>query len=462
MLAASTGSLPIVKLLFKPPYSANDTLVAPDGQIALRLASAADHRTIVEYLPSRRAGGFLRWKTQNALAIARMKAALRKIGSFIKFFVWDLPKFFFWNVPKHLVVLPVLRCCKWCWANRKKFGGWCKHKITEMRKGVVRAGKWVWKGVKKVPKAIKETGKELWKFGTQTLPRGIKKVALWFWNLITVRIPKAIGVVAKWIWDLIAMRIPKAIGVAAKWIWHLITMRIPKAIGVMAKWIWHLIAVRIPKAIGVVAKWIWDLIAVRIPKAISGVAKWIWDLIAVRIPKVIGVAARWIWDLTTVRIPKAIGVVAKWIWHFITVRISKAIVVGAKWIWAGISSLSKAAWDVILKMVSLMHTILLAIVTFLRNLTLRDIWNGFCDVLRAIFITFPTTLWSWIERFGVVSFEVMTSLFGWFGEVLWWTAVGLKRLVFYIPSKLWIVLQSLGDSIARGWSELIVWINPKL
>ena len=405
MLAASTGSLPIVKLLLKPPYSANDTLVAPDGQIALRLASAADHRTIVEYLPSRRAGGFLRWKTQNALAIARMKAALRKIGSFIKFFVWDLPKFFFWNVPKHLVVLPVLRCCKWCWANRKKFGGWCKHKITEMRKGVVRAGKWVWKGVKKVPKAIKERGKELWKFGMQTLPRGIKKLALWFWNLITVRIPKAIGVVAKWIWDLIA---------------------------------------------------------VRIPKAISGVAKWIWDLIAVRIPKAIGVAARWIWDLTTVRIPKAIGVVAKWIWHFITMRISQAIVVGAKWIWAGISSLSKAAWDVILKMVSLMHTILLAIVTFLRNLTLRDIWNGFCDVLRAIFITFPTTLWSWIERFGVVSFEVMTSLFGWFGEVLWWTAVGLKRLVFYIPSKLWIVLQSLGDSIARGWSELIVWINPKL
>jgi hypothetical protein len=328
MFAASTGSLPIVKLLFEPPYSANDALVAPDGQIALRLASAAGHRTIVEYLPSRRAGGFLRWKTQNAPAIARMKAALRKIGSVIKFFIWRLPKFFIWSVPKHLVVLPVVRCCKWWWANRKKFGGWCKHQITEIPKRVVRAGKWLWKGIKKIPKAIKETGKELWKFGTQTLPRWIKKLALWLWDLITVRIPKAIVVVAKWIW-------------------------------------------------------------------------------------------------------------------------------------AGISSLSKAAWGVILKMASFLHTILLAIVTFLRNLTLRDIWNGFCDVLRAIFVTFPKTLWSWIRRFGVASFEVMRGLFGWFGELLWCIAVGLISLVFYIPSKLWIVLKSLGGSIARGWSELMVWINPK-
>ena len=324
MFAASTGSLPIVRLLFEAPYSANDALVAPDGQIALRLASAAGHRSIVEYLPSRRAGGFLRWKTQNAPAIARMKTALRKIGSFIKFFVWHLPKFFVWSVPKHLVVLPVVRCSKWCWANRKRFGGWCKNQITEMPKRVVRAGKWVWKGVKKIPKAIKEMGKELWKFGTQTLPRWIKKLALWFWDLITVRIPEAITVVAKWIWT-------------------------------------------------------------------------------------------------------------------------------------GISSLSKAAWGVILKMVSLLHTI----VMFLRNLTLRDIWNGFCDLLRAIFVTFPTTLWSWIQMFGEASFRAMCALFGWFGELLWWIAFGLKWLVLYIPSKLWIVLQSLGGSIARGLSEIMVWINPR-
>ena len=322
MFAASIGSLPLVKLLFEPPYSANDALVSPDGQIALRLASAAGHRTIVEYLPSRRAGGFLRWKTQNAPAIVRVKTAIRKIGSFIKFFIWHLPKFFVWSIPKHLVVLPVIRSSKWCWANRKKFGGWCKHQIVAMPERVVRAGKWVWK-------SVKETANELWKFGTQMLPIWIKELALWFWDLITARIPKAIVVVAKWIWK-------------------------------------------------------------------------------------------------------------------------------------GISSLGKAAWGIVLKMASLLHTVLQAIVTFLRNATLRDIWNGFCDILRAVFITFPTTLWSWIKRFGEASFKVMNTLFSSFGELLWWIAVGLTWLVLYIPSKLWVVLQSLGDSIARGWSELMVCINPKL
>jgi len=346
MLAASIGSLPIVKLLFEPPYSANDALVAPDGQIALRLASAGGHRAIVEYLPSRRAGGFLRWRTHNAAAIARMKSALRKIGSFIKFFIWDLPKFFVWSIPKHGFVLPIVRLCKWCWANRKRFGCWCKHQITEMPKRVVRAGKWVGRGVKKIPKviketgkavwnvakkipkAIKETGKELWKFGTQTLPRWIKNIALWLWDVITVRIPKAIVVVAKWIWS-------------------------------------------------------------------------------------------------------------------------------------GISSLGKAAWDAVRKVASFLNTILQAIVTFLRNVTLRDIWNGFCDLLRAIFVTFPRTLWSWMQKFGEVSYEIMRALLGWFGELLWWIAYIVKWLVLYIPSKLWIVLQSLGSSIARGWSELMVWFNPK-
>ena len=347
MYAASIGSLPIVKLLFEPPYSANDALVAPDGQIALRLASAAGHRTIVEYLPARRAGGFLRWKTQNAPAIARMKAALRKIGDFIKFFVWDLPKFFVWTVPKYWVVLPVIRFSKWCWANRKKFAAWCKHQITEMPARIVRGGKWVWKGVKKIPKAIKETGKVLWK--------GVKKI-----------------------------------------------------------------------------------------------------------PKVIKEIGKELWKFGTQTLPRWIKNMALWFWDFITVDIPKAIVIAAKWIWSGISSFGKAAWDVIGKLVSLLHTILLAIVTFFRNLTLRDIWNGFCDLLRAIFVTFPKTLWSWIRRFGVASYEFMKALLGGFGELLWFIAVVLKDLVIYIPSKLWIVLHSLGGSIARGWSELMVWINPRL
>jgi hypothetical protein len=190
------------------------------------------------------------------------------------------------------------------------------------------------------------------------------------------------------------------------------------------------------------------------PKRVVRAGKWVWKSVKETLKE--------LWKFGTQTLPRWIKELALWFWDLITVRIPKSIAVVAKWIWAGISSLGKATWGVILKIVSLLHTTLQAIVTFLRNATLRDIWNGFCDILQAIFVTFPSTLWSWIRRFGVASFEVMSTLFSSFGELLWWIAVWLTWLVLYIPSKLWIVLQSLGGSIGRGWSELMVCINPKL
>jgi hypothetical protein len=342
MLAASIGSLPIVKLLFEPPYSANDALVAPDGQIALRLAVANDHHAIVDYLPSRRAGGYLRFKTHHARSIERIKEALRQIASVIKLLVWILPKFFVWDVPKHVVVLPVVMSCKWCWANRKKIGLWCKHQLTEMPKRVVRFGKAAWKTVTKVPAAV-------WK--------------------------------------------------AAK-----IT-----------------------------------------PGVIWKVAK--------KIPEVIWKAIK--------KVSEAIRDIGKALWKLFTVRIPNAILAALKWTWEGISSLARAIGDIFLRIVSFLHTVLKAIITFLHNVTLRDIWNAFCDILRAVFVTVPKTLWSWMQNFGEASYRVMAALLGIFGELLWWIFFLLKEMIFFVPKLFGIILLSIGDSIAKAFSEIKVWINPK-
>ena len=331
MLAASIGSLPIVKLLFEPPYSADDALVAPDGQIALRLAAENDHRAIVDYLPSRRAGGYLRFKTHHARSILRIKKAFRQISAIIEFFIWHVPKFFVWYVPKHLVVLPVARSCKWCWANRKKIGLWCKHQLTEMPKRVARFGKAAWKTAKKVPgavwKAAKKTPGVIWK--------AIKKVS------------------------------------------------------------------------------------------------------------------------------EAIREIGKALWKFLTVRIPNAILTAVKWTWEGISSLARAIGDIFLKFVSFLHTVLEAIITFLHNVTLRDIWNAFCDILRAVFVTLPQTLWSWIRNFGEASYRFMMALLGCIGELLWSICVLLKDMIVYLPIRFGIILLSLGDSFAKVFSEIMVWINPK-
>ncbi len=331
MFAASTGSLPIVKLLFEPPYSANDALVAPDGQIALRLAAENDHRAIVDYLPSRRAGGYLRFKTHNARSIEKIKKTLRQIAKVIKFFVWHLPKFFVWDVPKHLIVLPVVEGCKWCWANRRKIGPWCKHQFTEMPKRVAKFGKAAWKAAKKVPKAV-------WKAAKRT--------------------PKVIWKVIK---------------------------KVSEAVREMGKALWKLLTVRIPNAIHIALKWTWE----------------------------------------------------------------------------GISSLARAIGNTFLRFVSFLHTVFEAIITFLRNVTLRDIWNAFYDFLRAVFVTIPKILWSWIQNFGEASYRVMKALLGCFGELLWCIAVALMDLVVYFPKKFGIILLSVASSFAKIFSEIRVWISPK-
>ncbi|KDR79812.1 hypothetical protein GALMADRAFT_1164883 [Galerina marginata CBS 339.88] len=376
MFAASIGSLPIVKLLFEPPYNANDALVASDGEIALRLAAAPGHHAIVQYLPSRRARGFLRWQTHHALTIARIEKAFKNIGTFIKFFVWDVPKYLVWSIPKQEVVLPLVRGCKWCWGRRKQFGAWCIRQVTDMPKRVARFGKWVWQGVKKVPAAATKAGK-------------------WAGN-----------------------------GLA-----------------------------KIPAAVEATGKWAWKFIMATLPKWIKDTAVDLW-----RIVKEMG---KQLWRFGTETLPRGIKKVVVWFWELLTQRIPKAIFTALKWVWAGFTSLAKATWNIVVKLVSLVHTILQAVVNFLRNVKLVDIWNGFCDVLRAIFITCPVMLWSWVEKFSEASYRVMATLFGFFGEIVWWIFYGLKWLIFYVPGKVWVILQNTGSSLAKAWHEILVWISPK-
>jgi hypothetical protein len=309
-------------------YHCDDSLIAPDGQIALRLAAENGHREVVDYLPARRGGGFRRWQHHHQLAIQRAKTALKRIYRVFKFFLWDVEKFFLWSVPKHFIVQPLAKGCTWCWKNKHLFLPFCTHQVRQMPDRAKRLAKWVWKGVKAIPKAIADTGKAVWKFGTATLPRWLKKLALWVWSVFTRRIPRAVAIVAKWIWD-------------------------------------------------------------------------------------------------------------------------------------GLSSVGRAVLDAILKIVSLLHTVFEAVITFFRNLTLKDIWNGFRNLLHTVCITFPKTIWSWILQFSDTSFELMKAIFGNLGEVLWWIVYVIGWLATYVPRKLWVILQSLGHSFAKACYEVLVFIKPK-
>ena len=329
MVAAQLGRLALVKLL-REDFEADDGIIAPDGQLALRLAADAGHREVVAYLPARRGGAWRRWKTHHDVAVRRIRDAGRNIYIFFKFFLYDVPRFFVWSCPKHVIVLPVYRSGKWCWENRKRFGGWCKRQATEFPGRVQRAGKAVWRGAKKVPKAV-------WK---------------------------------------VAREVPQAVWKVAK--------EIPGILKRMMEAVWRFIK--------------------RIPGVMKMVCVWIWDTL------------------------KAAGV---------------------------------AVADVFLKVVSAIHTAVMAVLDFFRSIKLQDVWNGICEVFRAIFIKMPQMVWEGIKAAGNLTKKILVGLFGCIGLLIWYFFKGLIWIAQYVPSQLWRIICGIGSSMAKGYHEVMVWFNPK-
>ncbi|KFY98267.1 hypothetical protein V498_01532 [Pseudogymnoascus sp. VKM F-4517 (FW-2822)] len=318
--AASLGHLVLVKILIEDCHC-DDSIVAPDGQIALRLAAENGHQEVVDYLPLRRLGGFRRWKHAHRKSLRRAKKAVSRIFDFLEILCWSVPKFFLWDIPKNTIVKPIRKSCAWCWKNRKDFGPWCKQELRKLPGMAVRFGKGVGRCLVKIPRAC-------WKFSTKTLPGWIESISMWLWELTTERLPKALGILARWILSII-------------------------------------------------------------------------------------------------------------------------------------TSSAKAAWNVILKIVSLLSTVVESVISFLRRVTLTDVWNGFVEVLQSIFVTFPKIILSWIEAFGKTSYKVLLALFGTIGGLLWCIVYALGWVIIYIPKQLWKITKSFGQSFLKASYELRVWLDPK-
>lgn len=321
------GQLVLVRLLMEQ-YHCDDTLVAPDGQTALRLASQNGRREIVDYLPARRSGGFRRWKHNNRNVLQRLKRSCKEIWKFLKFFIWDVEKFFLWTVPKHTIVEPARKACVWCWTHRKGFVPWCRCQVSMIPGRVKKFGKWVGKIPKRALEAAIDIGKASWRIATETLPLALKDLMTWAWKLLTVKIPKALAI--------------------------------------LGKWFWH-----------------------------------------------------------------------------------------------GFATTARAIATAVLRMASWLATMVEAIILFFQRLTLKDIWNGFMDMLDAIFVAFPKVLVSWIEAFGDASYKMMDALFGSMGICIWYLGEAIRRLILFLPRHVWVILESFGEACLRAGDEVRIWLNPK-
>jgi hypothetical protein len=181
-LAATLGNTNLVKL-FVEVYHANDALIAPDGQLALRLAAENGHADIVAFLPVRRGGGWRRWKVQHEKAFSRMKYAARNVFCFFRTLLWGIPKFFVWEVPKHT------------WKSRHRIGKWVTKQAQKGWQNLSKAPKYLGKACLAVPVSIWYMLKALWRT-ILGIPGALKAIGKWIWIGIT-KVGKAIFSVLK-------------------------------------------------------------------------------------------------------------------------------------------------------------------------------------------------------------------------------------------------------------------------
>ncbi|ORX96159.1 hypothetical protein BCR34DRAFT_497961, partial [Clohesyomyces aquaticus] len=375
-LAASLGNLTIVKLLIET-YSADDGIIAPDGQHALRLAVKAGHREIVNYLPVRRGGGWRRWKVKHEKAMRRAKNAGRGIYRFGKFFVWDVPKFLLWTVPKEIIVAPIMEGLRWLRDHGAEIPGM------------------IWDGVKAVGRGILIVLEGFGR-GLKSIGRGILKAPRILWSFLT-------GLV--------------------RGLWHLLK-KIPGLLTSALKFVWHVIKAT-PAAIA---------------RFLARVFKVVLDIVDI------------IWSLTVE--------LTKILWRAIKATPS-ALASVFLWLWKGIKSIAVAIGSVFTSIFSFLHTLLSGLVTFFRDITFQDVWNGFVAVLHSVFVAAPLKILEWLKSFGQFSYDLMEKMFGWLGWLVWWLVRGLIEFVVYVPKKLLEILASVGSSIGGAVQEVAIWVNPK-
>ncbi|RGP81734.1 hypothetical protein FLONG3_119 [Fusarium longipes] len=160
------------------------------------------------------------------------------------------------------------------------------------------------------------------------------------------------------------------------------------------------------------------------------------------------------------KIPSFLKDVFQAIWELLK-RIPGAVMTVLRWIGGGLKNIGEAIANITAKLFSLLHTAIMAVVTFFRRITLRDIWDGFCYLARAIFVDAPKAIGAFIMSFGKVAYDVLKAVFGSLGSCLWHIGVGILWLIKYIPLRIWTIIEALGTSLVKAYEEMMVYVDPK-
>lgn len=143
MLAAATGQLVIVRMLMDD-FGADDAVVGPKGETALRLAAEAGHRDVVRYLPARRSGAWRRLRCSKE--VFALRKAAKSVGKVVMFLGWDLPRLLLVDIPWEGL--------RWVWKRRHRVGPWVVKVVRKVPGGLRAMAKGIWSSVKGMPRFV--------------------------------------------------------------------------------------------------------------------------------------------------------------------------------------------------------------------------------------------------------------------------------------------------------------------
>uniref|UniRef100_A0A0B7KE63 Uncharacterized protein n=1 Tax=Bionectria ochroleuca TaxID=29856 RepID=A0A0B7KE63_BIOOC len=131
------------------------------------------------------------------------------------------------------------------------------------------------------------------------------------------------------------------------------------------------------------------------------------------------------------------------------------------WIGRGLKTASKAVLHIFALCASLIHTAVLSVLSFFRGITPKDVWDGICYLVKAIFVEAPLALIKFLGTFGEMSYKVLAALFGVLGKALWYIAQGILYVITWTPKQLWRCVKAFGRLNRKGFNEIMALIDPK-
>ncbi|CAK7235349.1 hypothetical protein SCUCBS95973_009240 [Sporothrix curviconia] len=142
-------------------------------------------------------------------------------------------------------------------------------------------------------------------------------------------------------------------------------------------------------------------------------------------------------------------------------RLPQVLKLAGQWVVASLRVLGNALAHVVGRAASVVHTAVVAVLTFFRSITWANIKHGLEAVVLAVFFGLPKAVWTSIEMLGRFILIAANTLFS--GVTFFVCLVGLLlfHTVVFVPRQLWKILTAIGSMFAAAFHEVVVCFDPK-